>query len=340
MDGAVARSVKYGHFSSRGGRTYQEDRILSHDLKDGSGRYMFGIFDGHGGDYCCNYLANYFCEEVIKHPKFNSLPIIALQETWASFDDKCYQEALRIEEQRELPSTPRGGSTATVALIINDDVYIVNCGDSAAYAVMVDKTTQVLTEDHGTTNPEEVQRCMTAGGSLQPQSYSMSMTYPFCCLTKKVMAKPRMTPGGLLVTRAFGDFHGKKIHLGGRAGVVIHDHGKLKYINVRKTPLKYLVLASDGVWDVLSIEEVLSIIDSHGTTPSDSSTDPLSVVAGNSSLMSGVSNKSGRRVSPRQSVRVGGEDGGGVELVSTIQDAHLQYLSTLIVNTAISSPKW
>eukprot|EP00428_Durinskia_dybowskii_P063602 CAMPEP_0170387262 /NCGR_PEP_ID=MMETSP0117_2-20130122/17466_1 /TAXON_ID=400756 /ORGANISM="Durinskia baltica, Strain CSIRO CS-38" /LENGTH=207 /DNA_ID=CAMNT_0010643123 /DNA_START=75 /DNA_END=698 /DNA_ORIENTATION=+ len=68
-------------------------------------------------------------------------------------------------------------------------------------------------------------------------------------------------PGGLLVTRSFGDFPSKLEYLGGKQGVVISSHGRLSYINAKKAPPKYLVLASDGVWDVLSIEEVSAMID-------------------------------------------------------------------------------
>jgi len=62
-------------------------------------------------------------------------------------------------------------------------------------------------------------------------------------------------------------------------GVVIHDHGAVKYLQIRSDAsiegsqikdvvmdpcksLKYLILASDGVWDVLSIDEVIKVITS------------------------------------------------------------------------------
>jgi hypothetical protein len=121
-----------------------------------------------------------------------------------------------------------------------------------------------------------------------------------CCFPKKIVGKPRVYPGGLLVTRAFGDFHAKVEYLGGMKGVVVHDHGKIKYMKLTSgsstgenhinTPdgppvnpdshrLQFLLIASDGVWDGLSIEEVLQIMRDEIRAPSDDSI--ASLVANN-----------------------------------------------------------
>lgn len=68
-------------------------------------------------------------------------------------------------------------------------------------------------------------------------------------------AKPRLQPGGLLVTRAFGDFYAKKRVLGGLPNVLIHDHGRIQYFQLSEKT-RYLVLASDGLWDALEKDEV------------------------------------------------------------------------------------
>jgi hypothetical protein len=73
--------------------------------------------------------------------------------------------------------------------------------------------------------------------------------------------KRRVFPGGLLVTRSFGDFYGKKEHLGGMKGGIIHDHGEVKTIDMRRDKVKYILLASDGIWDVLQVDQVIGIIE-------------------------------------------------------------------------------
>lgn len=96
-----------------------------------------------------------------------------------------------------------------------------------------------------------------------------------------VLGKPRLQPGGLLVTRAFGDFYAKDIDKGGKKGVVIPDPGRIHFtplipkaskspkvspkVSKDNTPreaetliekFQYIILASDGVWDALTRESV------------------------------------------------------------------------------------
>ncbi len=84
------------------------------------------------------------------------------------------------------------------------------------------------------------------------------MTFQFAM---KGPVKRRIFPGGLLVTRGFGDFYGKKDFLGGIKGGIVHDHGQVKTVDLRKNKVKYIVLASDGIWDVLQIGQVVDIIE-------------------------------------------------------------------------------
>lgn len=103
---------------------------------------------------------------------------------------------------------------------------------------------------------------------MQNQKISVASSFPLCCLVERVpVGKPRVYPGGLLVTRAFGDFCAKKEFLGGMKDVVIADHGEIKYLNLLsdsygaiRSPIEFLVLGSDGVWDVLSAEEVAALL--------------------------------------------------------------------------------
>jgi Protein phosphatase 2C len=68
---------------------------------------------------------------------------------------------------------------------------------------------QVLTEDHGTNNKCEGDRIRSAGGELREAVFRVA-AFPFCCVPWKALrSKPRAYPGGLLVTRAYGNFHAK-----------------------------------------------------------------------------------------------------------------------------------
>ena len=215
---------KYGSFSVVGGRSYQEDRILidindevsglyidfdanvnfiRHFFKDGKKpKYVFGIFDGHGGSEISEYLSNNFCSLLYQHKKIEYQSLLSFQETWHSFDEKCYSECLRLQRGKNLAALPSAGSTATVCFICDDDIFVLNCGDSSAYCIMSDDSVQLLTEDHGTKNADEIKRCTHAGGYLMKQTAPRMRAFPLCCWTYQAeIGKDRICPGNLLVTR-------------------------------------------------------------------------------------------------------------------------------------------
>lgn len=252
--------IRYGCYSSQAGRPYQEDRITALTVNPQSNQYFFAIYDGHGGSIVSDYASKTFHMKFTNHEKFRLQPLNALQDTWASFDDFLLKECQRIQIESNLNLLPSDGSTATICYVNNEDFYITNCGDSSAYSITINKVPEIVTEEHSTTNPLEVERCKVAGGTLRQQKFYQTRPFPFCCIPSKNLAKPRLYPGGLLVTRSFGDFHAKGIFDVTASGVLIHDHGKIRFKNVLYDKVKYLILASDGVWDVLSIEEIHSII--------------------------------------------------------------------------------
>lgn len=162
-------NLKYGCYISLGGREYQEDRIVATTIEDNNQEsLLFAVFDGHGGDKCSTFLSKKFHLELSQHTKFHSLPIIAFQETWSAFDEKFFIECSK-HQNKDTKSFPSDGSTATICLIINNDIYITNCGDSSAYLVTSSNTTKLLTEEHGTNNIAEVNRCEKAGATMAKQ---------------------------------------------------------------------------------------------------------------------------------------------------------------------------
>ena len=148
--------------------------------------------------------------------------------------DELFHDYVQMKiKKREFATFPSDGSTATVALIIDNDVYIGNCGDSAAFIEYGNKGLIAVTEDHGTLNPSEVKRITDNGGYLKQQVIHTPLSCMFGCgCEPESIAKPRLYPGGLLITRSFGDFHAKLLTLGGLPGVVIPNPGEIKCYNL------------------------------------------------------------------------------------------------------------
>jgi len=123
------------------------------------------------------------------------------------------------------------GSTACVAVIrkeINHTVlYVANSGDTRA---VLSKNGQAerLSKDHKATDPQEVDRIKGVGGSI---------------IDNRVA-------GGLAITRALGDHAYKSFGVTGSPYVVRH---------VLRPFDKFLIIASDGVWDTVSDAQAVAL---------------------------------------------------------------------------------
>lgn len=266
---SVTRTTLHcGGFQHVGGRNYQEDYIVcvndlnkfipKYDtLDDSSRRSFYAVFDGHGGDMCSQFLSQHFHVDLATHPKFVREPITALNETWKELEKKFLTHCQNAVKHSDNMPHPLDGSTATVALIINEDAYITNCGDSACFVMDSSGTAARVTEIHSTDNTEEVERCREAGSRVISMRHPLRGIRGLCCCTRQ--GKLRIQPGGLLVTRSFGDAYAKNPLFGGIKGSVINDHGAIAYRRLTEG-VKYIVLGSDGMWDPLSPSEVFGII--------------------------------------------------------------------------------
>jgi serine/threonine protein phosphatase PrpC len=153
------------------------------------------------------------------------------------------------------------GSTATICLIVGDDVYVTNCGDSAAYSVDKEARATILTECHSTENPVEVARCKSRGGRFVTQVIPKRRSFPCCFGVRyEAIGKPRLYPGGLLITRAFGDFNVKLPNFGGISDMLTSHHGDISHIRI-SDDIKYIILGSDGLWDALTPLKVVEIFE-------------------------------------------------------------------------------
>ena len=260
----------FGYYASIGGKAHQEDRLvcipdmslvpglLEISVSPDKKLSFFAVFDGHGGARCSTFLSNRFHIELGRHKKIATQPITALRETWKIMDDLFYKHCMGAVRGDET-AIHCDGSTGTVALVVGEDLYILNCGDSGAGVVLADGTIEIMTEDHGTHNKTEANRAVANGGMLRTQGVTFYKPFPCCCFASSRQAKDRLYPGGLLITRAFGDFNAKLPILGGIQGVVIPDHGEIRHKKL-DSGIKAIILASDGLWDGLNTSQIEDIL--------------------------------------------------------------------------------
>jgi len=91
---------------------------------------FFGIYDGHGGFGCADFLRDNLHHFIIKEPSFPFEVEEAIQRAFRAAECK-FLELSQISE----PYDP-SGSCALVMLIVGNKCYIVNVGDSRAIASM------------------------------------------------------------------------------------------------------------------------------------------------------------------------------------------------------------
>lgn len=197
---------------------------------------FFAVFDGHGGSLVAIQCAEKLISYIVKDP------------TWKGMEKNGEQGANKITEimrsscialdteMRGLPQVKSGedhsGTTAVFAMVTQTHIIVGNVGDSRCVMCRGGKTIP-MSYDHKPTNPPEQARIESAGGSV---------------------ALSRVN-GDLAVSRALGDYSYKQsAHLPPEKQQVSPEPEF--QIQQRDAADQFLILCCDGIWDVMSNEEV------------------------------------------------------------------------------------
>ncbi|XP_030448857.1 probable protein phosphatase 2C 59 [Syzygium oleosum] len=213
----------YGYASSPGKRASMEDFYETRiDGVDGEIVGLFGVFDGHGGARAAEYVKQNLFSNLIRHPKFISDTKSAIADAYSHTDS----EFLKSENNQNRDA----GSTASTAILVGDRLLVANVGDSRAVICRGGKAIAV-SRDHKPDQTDERQRIEEAGGFV-------------------MWAGTWRVGGVLAVSRAFGDRLLKQY-------VVADPEIQEEKID---SSLEFLILASDGLWDVVTNEEAVAMI--------------------------------------------------------------------------------
>lgn len=217
---------------SQGPREYMEDRHCAVGGKsDGDDRpLVVGVFDGHGGDGVAAFAAKV-------------LPQIVLKQ-WGQSQDKVALFARAFVQADTLAAkslrTNTVGSTACVAVIdpLTRTLWVANTGDSRCVMRTPTEVVQMST-DHKPETPQEHLRIRNSGGYVQ-----------------NVHGIHRVM-GNLSVSRSLGDWYMRPF-------VIPHpgvSQRKLGEGTVDAAGGAYLLLATDGLWDVFESKGACDFLD-------------------------------------------------------------------------------
>jgi serine/threonine protein phosphatase PrpC len=210
---------------------------------------IFGVFDGHGGKEIAEFVSRHFCQELLSNRAFQNRNYEqALKETFLRMDDLLktqdgLKEVIRIAKDlpdnypvQADPSMLVAGCTSVVALVVNNTLYVANAGDSRCILSREGRAVE-LSQDHKPELPQERDRIIKAGGIVEDG---------------RVM-------GNLNLSRSIGDLEYKK-----NTSIPQKDQMISAYPDVRIEEItprdQFMILACDGVWDMLTSQECVDFV--------------------------------------------------------------------------------
>ncbi|KAL5546796.1 hypothetical protein UlMin_006483 [Ulmus minor] len=225
--------LSWGSFATCGRRESMEDThfLIPHMCSERD-IHVFGIFDGHRGAAAAEFSARAL-PGYLQASGFMSSPadalIKAFIKTDIAFRDELdsYRKSKRLIKKEWHP-----GCTAVASLIVGDKLFVANAGDCRTILCRAG-CPFVLSKDHIASCLEERERVVSAGGQVKWQVDTW-----------------RVGTAALQVTRSIGDDDLKP-------AVTAEPEITETILSAQD---EYLVMASDGLWDVVSNEEVIRII--------------------------------------------------------------------------------
>ena len=230
-------------------RDYNEDTITATKInlnpkEKNNYCYFFAIYDGHGGNGCSLYLKNNLHKNITEFSVNGIKSAIELTEN-------NFLTKKAVDYNNNLIDT--SGSCGVILLIKNKKFIIANIGDSRL-VIFKNKRMIFSTKDHKPNTYLEKRRIELAGGIV----YQTRTAIPIYQNGKLIEIPWRVAPGGLSVSRTFGDIESKDERFGGKKGVVVASPDISEFdLNEE---YNFIVIGCDGIFDVLSNGEIIECI--------------------------------------------------------------------------------
>uniref|UniRef100_A0A7S0LVV4 PPM-type phosphatase domain-containing protein n=1 Tax=Coccolithus braarudii TaxID=221442 RepID=A0A7S0LVV4_9EUKA len=208
-----------------------EDR---HVLEVSGGMTLAAVFDGHNGDAAASFCSEQLCTALLSAWRAAPSPVEAAS--------AAFRTSFVSLNERFLVENPHddSGCTALAALLVNDTLLVANAGDCQCKLWRGDAIVP-LSREHIAADPEERERVAQAGGTVS------------------VTTDGKLRVGGVIqVTRCIGDRPLRKLGLSAEPEVCAIE---------LCAEDKVLLLASDGLWDVMPDARLLHCLRNTAQSP-------------------------------------------------------------------------
>ncbi|KAJ4917452.1 putative protein phosphatase 2C 13 [Raphanus sativus] len=236
-------TIRSGSFADIRGRETMEDEHICIDDLSAQFRSVvnfslpsafYGVFDGHGGPEASLYMKENLTRLFFQDSVFPEMPSVVdnffLQEL-----EKSHRKAFALADLAMADESIVSGScgtTALTALIVGRHLLVANAGDCRA--VLCRRGMAVdMSFDHRSTYEPERRRIENLGGYFEDGYLN----------------------GVLAVTRAIGDWELKSPFTGSSSPLI--SDPEIQQIVLTEDD-EFLILACDGIWDVLSSQNAVS----------------------------------------------------------------------------------
>ncbi|WVY89776.1 hypothetical protein V8G54_035290 [Vigna mungo] len=249
--------LRYGLSSMQGWRASMEDAHAAHlDLDESTS--FFGVYDGHGGKVVAKFCAKYLHQQVVKSEAYIAGDIgTSLRESFFRMDEmmrgqRGWRELASLGDKinkfnviclmycKQGPHSnfagPTSGSTACVAVIRNNQLFVANAGDSRCVICRKGQAYD-LSIDHKPDLDTEKERIIKAGGFIHAGRVN----------------------GSLSLARAIGDMEFKQNRFLPAEKQMVTANPDINTIELSDED-EFIVLACDGIWDCLSSQQLVDFV--------------------------------------------------------------------------------
>lgn len=208
--------------------------------------YFFAVLDGHGssGREASSAASDNFQQYFLEKHK-DRIPKLLTPKDREGFLSKAFANTEKKLRKSGIDYSNSGTCCVSV-FIQGNNCSIANLGDSRAVLCrwIRDKIAIELSTDHKPTNKEEKARILKKGGRIERLSFNGQPAGPY-----RVWADDEGP--GIAMTRTLGDLQAKDI------GLI--SEPEIKHIELKPGD-RFIVVASDGLWDMMNSAEAVGFI--------------------------------------------------------------------------------
>ena len=257
-----SKTIKKIHFLCRKGfsgpgikKTNQDNYFIFNNFTNNPNYYYIGVCDGHGilGQDISAYLVNNLPKNMnnnILNKNIQNIQTEKILKLSQIIQETYIQTNTSLNTDERIDST-FSGSTCVSLIFTQNRIICINVGDSRCIlGKNINNNNEWLSKnlsrDHKPSDPDETNRIIKKGGRVESyRDNNGNFVGP-----ERVWLKNEEMPG-LAMSRSFGD------EVAHTVGVVV-DPEIMEYKLLKED--KFIVLASDGIWEFISNDEVVNIV--------------------------------------------------------------------------------